>query len=105
AADALGGRAARLSRVAPAPAPAVPAPDTIGAMAAGAYLTGVHGIAGTIGALLAACGARPVVLTGGLAPLLLAEQAALAGRASWHHDRLWTLRGLALLASLNRDRA
>jgi len=101
AAETLGGRAARLSPVAPEPSPARPAPDTVGAMAAGAYLTGVHGIAGTIDALLAAGGERPVVLTGGLAPLLTDERGELPGRASWRHDPHWTLRGLALLALRN----
>lgn len=101
AADALGGRAARLPRVAPAAASARPAPDTAGALAAGAFLTGVHGIAGTVDALLAACGDRPVVLTGGQSPLLLEARPPLPGPAAWRHDPLWTLRGLALLARLN----
>jgi type III pantothenate kinase len=102
AAEALGRRAARLEPVPPEPAPPRPAPDTAAAMAAGAYLTGVYGIAGTIAALLEACGARPVVLTGGLAPLLLADATALPGRAAWRHDPLWTLKGLAALAAFNR---
>ncbi len=101
AANALGEGAARLPHVVAEAAPARPVADTLGAMAAGAFLAGVHGIAGTIGALLAECGDRPVVLTGGLAPLLLAAHMDLAGRSSWHHDPLWTLKGLALLAALN----
>ncbi|MBC8423347.1 type III pantothenate kinase [bacterium] len=105
AAAALGEKAARLDIVRPAPAEPRPAPDTVGAMAAGAYLTGLHGVAGTVAALLAACGDRPVVLTGGLAPLLMSGHEDDTVRAAWRHEPLWTLEGLALLARGNRDRS
>jgi len=104
AAAALGERAARHGFVAPAPAAPRPATDTVGAMSAGAYLTGLHGVAGTVAALLAECGERPVVLTGGLAPLLVAGQADDPARAAWRHEPLWTLDGLARLARRNRGR-
>jgi type III pantothenate kinase len=97
AADALGERAARLPRVAPKPLPATPAPDTEGAMAAGAFHVGARGVLGTLEALRAELADPPVVLTGGLAPLIIDAHAG--GGGDWHHDPLWTLRGLARLAN------
>jgi len=95
AADALGARAARLPQVAPRPLPATPAPDTVGAMAAGAYHVGARGVLGTLEALRADLADPPVVLTGGLAPLIIDAHAG--GSGAWRHDPLWTLRGLAYL--------
>ncbi len=96
AAEALGARAARLPQVVPKPLPATPAPDTVGAMAAGAFHVGARGVLGTLEALRAELADPPVVLTGGLASLI--GDAHAGGSGDWRYDPLWTLRGLAHLA-------
>lgn len=103
AARALGARAARLPEVPPAPSAADPAPDTVGAMAAGSYLAGVHGVIGTVDALQARHGPLPVVLTGGLAPLVADRRGDFATTAAWRIDPDWTLRGAALLRDAMPD--
>ncbi len=97
AAEALGERTARLPHVAAQPRPAQPAPDTVGAMAAGAFQVGARGVLGTLEALRAELAGPPVVLTGGLAPLIINGHAG--GSGDWRYDPLWSLRGLARLAT------
>ncbi|NCQ36121.1 type III pantothenate kinase [bacterium] len=94
AARKLGEYAARLDVVPFAPAPVEIGRDTASAMAAGAWLTGVHGILGTIDALQEKYGPSPVVLTGGLGAYLAGDSRVL--------DPFWTLRGAAWL-SLQRS--
>jgi len=99
AARALGERAARLHPVVPAPVPAEAQPDTHGALVAGCYLVGVHGVVGTVGALLDRHGALTVVLTGGQSGLLGDDAAPFPGTKRWRRDQLWTLKGAALLGA------
>ncbi|MDO9694676.1 MAG: type III pantothenate kinase [Candidatus Latescibacteria bacterium] len=99
AAGALGERAARLHPVVPAPGPADPQPDTHGALVAGCYLVGVHGVVGTAAALLARHGPLDVVLTGGQSVLLGDAASPFPGTERWRRDPLWTLRGAALLGA------
>ncbi len=98
AAEALGERAARLPEIALSPRPAAPAADTVGAMEAGAYQTGVRGVWSLLGALRADQGDVPVVLTGGLASLLV-DPLAEPPDLDWRLDPVWSLRGLAALAA------
>jgi pantothenate kinase type III len=99
AAGALGERAARLHPVVPEPCPADPRPDTHGALVAGCYLVGAHGVAGTVDALLNRHGPLNVVLTGGQSALLGDAAAPFPGTARWRRDPLWTLKGAALLGA------
>ena len=99
AAETLAARAARLPEITLRPHGAVPAADTVGAMEAGAFQTGVRGVWGVVEALRAELGDPPLVLTGGLAPFLLDPLAAPPAAAGARHDPWWSLRGLAALAS------
>jgi len=99
AARALGERAARLHPVAPVPVAAEANPDTHGALVAGCFLVGAHGVAGTAAALLARYGPLAVVLTGGQAGLLGDAATPFPGTAGWRRDPLWTLKGAALLGA------
>ncbi len=91
AARALQERAARLWPVPFAPCDLRAGRDTEEALAVGAFHVGVHGVTGTIEALLTRYPGLAVVLTGGLAGFVT--------RPGWYHDPLWTLRGLAVLAA------
>jgi len=99
AARALGERAARLHPVAPVPGVAEARPDTHGALVAGCYLAGVHGVVGTAAALRERHGPLAVVLTGGQAGLLGDAASPFPGTADWRRDPLWTLKGAALLGA------
>lgn len=99
AARALGERAARLHPVAPVPVAAEACPDTHGALVAGCFLVGAHGVVGTAAALLARHGPLAVVLTGGQAALLGDAATPFPGTAGWRRDPLWTLKGAALLGA------
>lgn len=94
AARKLGEHAARLEVVPFAPTRVEVGRDTASAMAAGAWLTGSHGILGTIAALQGEYGPCPVALTGGLGAFLAGDSRIL--------DLFWTLRGAAWL-SLQRS--
>lgn len=98
AADRLGERAARLKPVPLAPCPLEAGLDTAAAMRAGAWHVGLRGIRYTIADLIAAYGPRPVVLSGGLAPLIAGELPSDPG-FEWTCDPDWTLRGLAVIAA------
>jgi type III pantothenate kinase len=69
----------------------VPGRDTAEALLIGGFHVGVHGVTGTVAALLADRPQTVVILTGGLGGFL--QQPA------WRYDPHWTLRGLALLAA------
>lgn len=99
AAGALGERAARLHPVVPKPSPADPCPETHGALVAGCYLVGAHGVVGTALALVARHGPLDVVLTGGQAGLLGDAATFFPGTERWRRDPLWTLKGAALLGA------
>lgn len=99
AAEALGARAARLPEITLRPRPAAPAPDTVGAMEAGAFQAGTRGVWGVVAALRVELGDGPLVLTGGLAPLLVDPLAAPPPADRWRLDPIWSLRGLAVLAA------
>jgi type III pantothenate kinase len=101
AGTALGERAARLAPVVIEPAVAVPRPDTAGALSAGTYLTGAYGVLGVVAALLAKAGALPVVFTGGLAPAIRRCDGLPADAGQWRWDPDWTLKGAALLCSVD----
>ncbi len=90
AARKLGEAAARLDPVPLEPVPCRAGTNTRTAMAAGAWATGIHGIRGTIGELVAVHGPRPIIMTGGLGSLV--EYPGAYG------DPAWTLRGAAFLA-------
>ena len=90
AARQLQTRAAQLWEVPFAPCPLAPGADTAAALQGGAFHVGVHGVSGTVSALLAGRPRAQVVLTGGLGRFLT--------RDGWPWDPLWTLRGLAALA-------
>ncbi len=72
------------------------------AIRAGAYHTGIHGVMGTAWALTTKYGDLPVVLTGGLSYMLeeVRLEAKIGGK--WLQDKWWTLRGAAVLASINK---
>ncbi|MBT7310522.1 type III pantothenate kinase [bacterium] len=72
------------------------------AIRAGAYHTGIHGIMGTAWALTTKYGDLPVVLTGGLSDMLedVRQEAGIGGK--WLQDKWWTLRGAAVVASINK---
>jgi type III pantothenate kinase len=91
AARALQREAARLWEVPFAPAELRAGRDTQEALAIGAYHVGVHGVRGTVIALLERYPGCTVVMTGGLG-----GWAALPG---WQYHPDWTLRGLAVLAA------
>ncbi len=91
AARKLQEEAARLWVVPFAPCELRAGRDTDEALAAGAFHVGVHGVRGTIAALLARYPRCEVVVTGGLG--------AHVAQAGWRHDPAWTLRGLAALAA------
>ena len=95
AARRLGEEAARLVPVPFAACPLVAGATTAAAMQAGAFHVGVRGVLGVIEGLLARYGARPVVVTGGLAAHL--------ARPGWLHDPDWTLRGALTLALPRQD--
>jgi pantothenate kinase type III len=91
AARKLQEEAARLWAVPFAPCALRAGRDTDEALAIGAFHVGVHGVLGTIAALLARYPRCEVVVTGGLGEHLT--------RPGWRHDPDWTLRGLAALAA------
>jgi len=90
--EQIGLQAARLRPLPFAAVPLAAGPDTASALAAGAFHAGVGGVEALVDGLLAAHGALPVVLTGGLGHFL-----ARPGRFLDPH---WTLRGAACLAGL-----
>jgi len=96
AARQLQQQASQLWEVPFAPCPLAPGRDTASALQAGAFHVGIHGVAGTVGALQVAYRDARVVLCGGLGRFLR--------RPGWHHDPDWTFRGLAALL-LRRDPA
>jgi pantothenate kinase type III len=91
AARKLQEEAARLWVVPFAPCELRAGRDTAEALAIGAFHAGVHGVTGTIAALLDRYPRCEVVLTGGLGGHL--------ARPGWRHEPDWTLRGLAALAA------
>ncbi|HPF35875.1 MAG TPA: type III pantothenate kinase [Candidatus Krumholzibacteria bacterium] len=100
AARALGEAAARLAPQPFAPTPLEPGRDTGAAMRAGAWQQGMRGVIATIAALQAAAPERPLVLTGGLAPLL--DDPSLGAPPSFPdavRDPDWTLKGALLLTA------
>lgn len=90
AAGALQKKAPRLWSVPFEPCALRPGRDTTEALQAGSYHVGVHGVTGTVRALLEQFPGSRVVLTGGLGRFLQ--------QPGWQHDPAWTLRGLAVLA-------
>lgn len=68
-----------------------PGRDTAEALQIGAFHAGIHGVTGTVTALLADRLQAAVIITGGLGEFLQRE--------GWRFDPDWTLRGLALLAA------
>lgn len=92
AAQQLGSHGARLPQVPFETRPAVVGNNTVEAMATGAWLTGCGGVEYTLEKLAETYGKVPIILTGGLSPMLPA-----AGR---YLDRFWTLRGAVALVGL-----
>jgi type III pantothenate kinase len=91
AARRLQEEAARLWVVPFAPCELRAGRDTEEALAIGAFHVGVHGVRGTIAALLARYPGCEVVVTGGLGTHV--------AQPGWRCDPDWTLRGLAALAA------
>jgi type III pantothenate kinase len=81
---------AQLPEVLFQPAPLEAGPDTVSAMARGAWHVGFGGIQSCISGLLERYGVMPVLVTGGLGHHLEGDQ--------WLHDPHLTLRGAAHLA-------
>ncbi len=96
AARRLGEEAARLSPQPFRPSPLEVGVTTAAAMSAGAWHVGAAGVVGVVHDLLDVYGPRPVVLTGGLAPML--HEAAPHVEAEWRLEPDWTLQGARLLA-------
>jgi type III pantothenate kinase len=91
AASRLQVEAAQLWEVPFAPCELRAGRDTAEALAIGAFHVGVHGVRGTVVALLERYPRCEVVLTGGLG--------VHVAQPGWRHDGDWTLRGLAALAA------
>ncbi len=87
--EAIGRRAARLPQVPFGEVPLAAAPDTVTALAAGAFHAGVGGVEALVAGLQRRHGPCPVVVTGGLGSVL--------ARPGWFHDPHWTFRGAACL--------
>jgi len=104
AARALGETAARLAPQPFAPTPLAPGTGTGAAMRAGAWQQGMRGILGVIAALQAERPERPLVLTGGLAPLLDDPSLGAPPPASAVRDPDWTLKGALILAEATPPR-
>jgi type III pantothenate kinase len=95
AARKLQEEAARLWVVPFAPCDLRAGRDTDEALAIGAFHVGVHGVLGTIAALLARYPRCEVVVTGGLGEHLT--------QPGWLHDPDWTVRGLSALAAARAE--